>query len=424
MYPRRSGLRPTVPRIGLHWEAASRAASLRPRSLRLALSSELRAACNWIRLCALVVFAACVREEERGVTRRLSGDTISVAYNSSFFPPVASFERVPLRTSSGAGVEFGDVSTLADAGRRGVYAFDRSTPAFLHFSPAGVLLDTIGRSGTGPGEYSKDIIGSAISSGGEVWLHDAGARRVMAFDSLGRSLAQFYTQSGLFTERSLSFDTNDRLRVRAIVGVTESRPRWPWPIGQLLYSKSGRLIDSILPPRLADEPIGSPGVFGASKVWDMRGDLAVVAINTRYVVHLLSPSARPVRIERDAQAPAVSAQEKAWWQQQEPAEQPMAMPSRKPVIRNVLIGSDSTIWVQLATSPTSAELNRLAEFTRPPEPLAFDVYRMDGTMLGAVRLPVSGRVLSVSRVGLFVQSELPSGDVTVEHFRLRWSASK
>jgi hypothetical protein len=160
-----------------------------------------------------------------------------------------------------------------------VYAFDRSIPALLHFSAHGVLRDTIGRSGTGPGEYSKDVIGLAISSGGDVWLHDVSARRVIAFDTLGEALANFYVQSGLFTERSLSFDSNGNLRVRVFVGVSESPKRWPWPMGQLVYAVDGRLIDSILPPRLADEPIGSPGVFGASKVWDMRGDLAVVGIN-------------------------------------------------------------------------------------------------------------------------------------------------
>jgi hypothetical protein len=110
-------------------------------------------------------------------------------------------------------------------------------------------------------------------------VRQRGARRVRAFDTRGEALANFYVQSGLFTERSLSCDSNGNLRVRVFVGVSESPKRWPWPIGQLVYAVDGRLIDSILPPCLADEPIGIPGVFGASKVWDMRGDLAVVGIN-------------------------------------------------------------------------------------------------------------------------------------------------
>lgn len=98
----------------------------------------------------------------------------------------------------------------------------------------------------------------------------------------------------------------------------------------------------------------------------------------------------------------------------------IAIPPRKPVIQNVCIGSDSSIWVQLATSPTREDLDRLAEFPRPPDPRPFDVYRMDGAALGTVRLPISGRVLAVSRAGIFIQSDLPSGEVTVEHVRLQW----
>jgi hypothetical protein len=49
---------------------------------------------------------------------------------------------------------------------------------------------------------------------------------------------------------------------------------------------------------------------------------------------------------------------------------------------------------------------------------------MDGAALGTVRLPMSGRVLAVSRAGIFIQSDLPSGAVTVEHFRLQWKVNK
>jgi hypothetical protein len=116
--------------------------------------------------------------------------------------------------------------------------------------------------------------------------------------------------------------------------------------------------------------------------------------------------ARPIRIEREHVPAAVSSNERAYWTAQiesamrrvEPAWRwnGPRVPQRKPAYRDVVVGLDGRIWVQLNTTSEpipEAELPPLAPDQSPDSRRTtrsrevYDVYTPRGALIGRVVLP-------------------------------------
>ena len=366
----------------------------------------------------LVVILQCgctAPDRERSVEVR--GDTTVIRYGQSANFDSAIVERTVFPTANPSDYSVGDITAVADLANDGVAIFDRAVPALFHFDSAGRFLGRIGRKGAGPGEYTNGVTSLAVSPDRRLWALDAAARRLLVMHADGTPVAHHLSPTSLFSDRSLSFDQAGHLRVRALVERRSPQMIWPWPIGQIVLDSEGKTIDTVAAPALSDGPTGSTGPYGRSKIWDMWGDLSAVARSDAYAVTLSSAQHRTfVRIERELTAVALSREEARWAATH--SEAGSEVPKLKPLVKNILWGVDSTLWIQRSLpSVVTADADTADQ---PAERLAFDVYMLDGSIVGSVLLPVSGRVLAVSRSAVFVQHEASSGEVVLERFRPRW----
>ena len=126
------------------------------------------------------------------------------------------------------------VFSLAVDGDGRIYAADWRADEIQVFSPRGDCLETIGRSGEGPGEFGM-LAGIAWQPPGYLWAMDAGANRLTVFDPLGTVLATHPLQMG--PAASLPW----RMRVDAEGGLHFWRP----DLDMVLKYGTGPGLDSL-----------------------------------------------------------------------------------------------------------------------------------------------------------------------------------
>ncbi len=379
-----------------------------------------------MRYSALLLFfacslPACTGEQPTTATRRIAGDTTIVEYPGGASLKNARTTLTVFGASDSSESLFGDIGAAAEGHDGRAYVFDRSAPALLVFDTAGAFLGQWGRPGQGPGEYSAGVTALVVAANGDVLLHDPGARRLIAFDRQGTAAMHLHMPSGVFIERSLSVDGDGHFRIRALIGPQQPPLRWPWPIGQLVVSVRGDVLDSVTAPQLLDAPEGSPGPFDPRKVWDMKGSVSVVARSDVYAVHVLRHDKSVTRIVRGMRGPPVRPEEATWARAHGGSGLVGEVPAEKPVLRDVMLGEDSTVWVIRSAHVPANDIGQLAEFDRIPEAVLLDAYTIDGTALGTVSLPHAGRVLTANRRVLYLQRERADGRVVVERYHLLWS---
>ena len=116
--------------------------------------------------------------------------------------PSSGLERVPtlveeLRIGSVEGDcdAFGNVISLAvdDSGR--IYVADLHANTIREFSPQGECLGSVGREGSGPGEF--DMLAGIVRTRHTLWAVDASAHRLTLFDSTGAVRASLSLGSGM-----------------------------------------------------------------------------------------------------------------------------------------------------------------------------------------------------------------------------------
>ena len=126
-------------------------------------------------------------------------------------------EELRIGTADGDGPElFGTIAALAvdDAGR--IHVLDQQARELRVFGPDGEHLLTIGRQGSGPGEFTNPV-GLAIHPvDGRVWVVDPGNARYTLFDSEGEVLTTHPRPVSYFA--------------------------WPWPGG---FTRDGELYDVV-----------------------------------------------------------------------------------------------------------------------------------------------------------------------------------
>lgn len=300
------------------------------------------------------------------------------------------------------------------AGRTWVY--DAASHRIFLFASDGALIRTVGRQGSGPGEFAQGNGMIALPDTGlAVW--DSRNARVSFFTSAGdfrtswRTPAGFSTSNGLMTDRSGSF----WLR----------RPVTPPREGEILgrmgvvrLGPDGALSDSMAPPDLPVPretylAVSSDGrsrsstsnSFAPNYHWQWHPDgYFVVAHGGNYEIILARREGKAVVIRRGMPPVAIAPderseeQERITWSMRQT--QPgwtwsgPAIPESKAPLTQLFIARDGRIWARVATPSEripDAELDEPRE-KGPPirhfrSPVVWEVFDPDGRFLGRIPFP-------------------------------------
>lgn len=101
-----------------------------------------------------------------------------------------------IRTIGGGepdGVEFGSIAALAADRQDRVFVLDRQVKSVRVFRTDGRSIRTIGRPGSGPGEFVNPL-GMTLGPAGELWIVDVGRARYVVYDTTGALIREFPRQ--------------------------------------------------------------------------------------------------------------------------------------------------------------------------------------------------------------------------------------
>lgn len=302
----------------------------------------------------------------------------------------------------------GDVAGLAVAPDGAVYVYDRQVPALRKYAPDGEFTATFGREGSGPGEYRQSDGGLAVLPDGRVLLRDPGNARITVYSSTGETLDTWPLRGGYFTSRPLYVDTAGRAYTQ-IWGTGADDQRYT---ALQAFTPDGAPEDSIMIPDWDFEPASI--TFSGERISLMNNvpftprvhwsfspfGYFVGGVSTAYSLDVFHPESGVLRIQRTLEPTPVAGAEKDAarmgiirgfrryapdWQWNGPG-----IPDAKPAFRDITVGRDGRIWVQLH------EPGYLAERADPDdpsstdqwsEPVVWDVFEPDGTYLGQVAAP-------------------------------------
>jgi hypothetical protein len=372
----------------------------------------------------VATLAACAGDDTPGdgprVTRSQRGDTLVVRTESG---SVWGAESTLVPEVSIGEIEgdleylFGSVRSLAVARDGTIYVVDGQVPDLRAFDADGRFLRTLGRPGEGPGEIKSPDGGLAILSDGRILIRDPGNARIQVYGPDGQALETWSIRGGFNTSSPLFKDRDDNVYTQILVD-TQAEVR-DWVVGLVRIHPDGTPGDTLIPPRADFEApelearreqgenhsVSRTGVpFAPEQVTTFHPDgWFVHGISDRYRLALRRPS-DPMVIERAAEAAPVTAGEKSEeearvtrnmrstqpdWRWNGPP-----IPDRKPFFDQVYAGQDGRIWVAIPLA--GQEVDDVGYDPRDPEalpdrwrePIAFDVFEMDGSYLGRVRTPL------------------------------------
>lgn len=342
------------------------------------------------------------------------GDTMIVRTlsGSEWGTPASLEERISIGVADGAeALMLGNVRAL-DVGPDGVIHVLEATPTLKQFDPSGAFIRTVGRSGSGPGEYRRPDGGLAVLRDGRIVVRDPANGRMAVFASDGTPLTTWRISSTFNTSRKLYRDSADNLYSMILLDAADDPA--DWVLGLQRFAPDGTPGDSIAAPRwtwdraiikaqregstsVSDVPFSPEAHWAFSPLGYMVGGLA-----TRYRIDVFRPEG-VLRIERNAPPVPVRSGEAADLRrvatEQMRSEYPgwswngPDIPATKPPFRELYAGDDGRIWVLLSQpgieDPT---VEAEADGSRPSlpawtEPVTFDVFEPDGRYLGEVRAP-------------------------------------
>jgi hypothetical protein len=139
-------------------------------------------------LIALLVAAACGEPPVPGYSRETAPDgRVLVAYAAGL--PAAEDTLVPLfeigKYVDESSTIFADLRDVAVDGDGRIHALDAQAAEIRVYTAAGALDTVLGRSGEGPGEFSR-VNGLRVGLDGALWVSDPGKRKLLVLDREGR----------------------------------------------------------------------------------------------------------------------------------------------------------------------------------------------------------------------------------------------
>jgi hypothetical protein len=369
-------------------------------------SRGTRGRCLFIALASLLGNACSENARDRGSwhgERETRGDTTIVTTSGgSVWSQAQLVEDLRIGVLEGPDeLTFGRVDEIAPDASGGVYVFDGLTPALRYYDASGNYVRTLGGRGSGPGEYRDVALGLAVRRDGRIVLRDPRNSRLNVYHPDGRSSDHWPVASGLYTGNALVVDTADHMYLKILL--EQPRRNEPWKIGLLHLAADGRLIDSIPPPAVVDEPTGGGGTFVPTKEWALSplGDI-IVGVPRDYTFEIRRANGKVTRVVKTYEPVQLSPEERAeheaaneWTRTHEgdvlTSDLP-PIPWVKPAYSSIETGADGRIWIRRHVNAEKREVAGQARGEGPPprtwiEPAVYDVFEPDGVYLGEVRLP-------------------------------------
>lgn len=355
------------------------------------------------------------------------GDTIRVRIDGEIPPALVRGLVAELRVGAEDGAEeetFGSVEMIFGTATGGMLVYDGQAQAAQVFDSTGAYVRRVGAKGGGPGEHGH-LNGIARHTSGDWLFWDAEGGRLNRYAPDGEFKSNTRLPiTGWFLQDGLR-SAGGSLYVWALLerGKTASAID---KAGYLRLDSAGTVVDTLVfpswgtePPYLsAESPDGGSSTtyglpWGGGTETDLSADGGLVSgAGQQYVLYLLHPGQKPVRVERSFTPVPVSSTERT--ERREQITQVMRrlnpswswtgpeIPAVKPAYRDFTIAEDGRIWVRLYTpgEPIPAdELPPVAPGPNPPvrlttrEPNLYDVFSPDGRLLGRVAPPPRTRLL-------------------------------
>lgn len=213
-----------------------------------------------LRIALCLVSGACTGESEANLRTWIAehdtiGDTIVVrtVSGSVWGSPATLVEEVAIGMLEGPDeLMFGRISDLAVDSVDGVYVFDGQARVLRYYDREGNYVRTLGREGSGPGEYRDASLGMAVRRDGRLVMRDPRNGRLNLYDTDGSPWASWPVPSSLFTARAMVLDTADHAYLKVMLGVPT--PGAPMPIGLLHLDERGEIVDTIGDPWITNAP--------------------------------------------------------------------------------------------------------------------------------------------------------------------------
>jgi hypothetical protein len=309
-----------------------------------------------------------------------------------------------------------------------------SASVIRRYDPNGRFIGTVGRSGSGPGEY-RSVEGMAMVGDTLLVVLDVGNRRVVLFDTAGIARGSFGVEARSFAPRkSLAITSGDLIGVRAMIPDASMRPTDGIPSGFIRYRLNGSVQDTIRVPAelnaglLSHRSLGPRWPFSDANVFAvLKSGGVATARTTSYRVRVSSGSGRPQVLQRSVRALPLEGLEREEWSAllrlASPGVPVPRLPSYKPVIRDLHADSDGRVWVSLYTTaerriyPPRPGVRAQLDMTMW-EHNAYDIFREGGQYLGRVDLPPFARLLAVSGDRIWTSQETEDGDYLVTRYRV------
>ncbi len=311
---------------------------------------------------------------------------------------------------------FGQIASIAVDDDHSVYVLDRQAQEVRIFDAGGSYIETLGRPGEGPGEFSiADAV--AVLPDGRLTVRDPGRMLVHTFVRETGDTDQWrYGTGGIFiAAKPLYTDRSGRTLL-----VTHNPLRREDPLRHVIvFGPNGTHVDTLPEPWIdyerprlvAQRELEGGGTASVNESVPFTPDFywtihpsghPLAGFSADYRIDLARDDG-VLRIERDVEPVAVAAGERE--QERERITRRMRrlvpdwdwdgppIPERKPFYTDLYAGRDGRIWVQVSTEGREAG----NEDQDPDEPgseavtweeaTRFDVFDEDGTYLGAVESP-------------------------------------
>ena len=295
-------------------------------------------------------------------------------------------EELRIGTMDGTGRElFGSVAGIEVDAQGRIWVLDRNAKEVRVFASDGSHVRTMGRLGSGPGEF-RDPIGIALSRAGEAWIVDPGNARYAVFDSAGNYVAAHQRQIGGYTVPWRGgFNGDGQLLEAANV-----RAGNEFRSALVRYNESMQLVDTILVPHFdasafevtnVDRSIVATVPYAPSMVWSFSLDGTLWSgINEEYRLFQQNLEGDTLReITREYERLPVTNAERdtaisrmSWFTNQGGSMDASKIPSRKPAFSRIDIAPDGHLWIAATQGPD-------------PVGTVFDIFDPDGRYLGEVR---------------------------------------
>lgn len=301
---------------------------------------------------------------------------------------------------------FGSIRSIAVADDGTIHVLDFQAQHVRVFDSLGVYLETLGRRGEGPGEFSE-AEAIAVLPDGRLAVRDPENQRVTVFGPGPGQVAEWRYTGSIQTLSPLYTDT--RGRTWLLAGDLDRVDALVMEI--ILLDPEGTPLDTIPTPTSDYEvPVvraEAPGLrmtygvpFAPRFHWTVHpSGHFLTGLSSDYRIELARDDG-VLRIERSQDpVPAADAERvyqrdvttgRIRWSLPDWEWDGPAIPEHKPFFRGLLAGRDGRIWVQLSTEGRPVE-NAYHDPDDPgsfpvtwEEEIRYDVFEPDGTYLGVV----------------------------------------